>query len=232
MPKLDYSQTGKDINDIKCTLKTTRVLHQNIAGLYAKLDTLELALQELADQNRDVDILCFSETFIPRGSEFNIKFNNFKLASAYCRDSKRGGTCILVNKHFVTKNIQYASDMSVKLRFECCGVEIVGMNLVVLCIYRIPEQTRSYIYTFLYNLEKLLNYVTEKYKRKKVVICGDWNIDLMKPNSFTRDLLDTLESYNFQAHIQLPTRQHSSIDQIASNIINADRNYSLGPFRP
>jgi hypothetical protein len=101
-------------------------------------------------------------------------------------------------------------------------VEIKRLGLIVVTIYRIPKQTKAHIGIFLCKLEQLLDFTMTKYKRKKIVICGDWNIDLLKQNRFSRDLLTLLHNYNFTAHIVSPTRKKTCIDQIASNIKDAD----------
>lgn len=66
----------------------------------------------------------------------------------------------------------------------------------------------------------MLNYVTDNFRKKKVVICGDWNIIILTENLNSKDLLNILSSYNITAHIKLPTRLNSCLEQIASNIKN------------
>lgn len=66
----------------------------------------------------------------------------------------------------------------------------------------------------------MLDYLTNKYFRKKIFICGDWNLDILNPNhsEHSEELISILKSFNFQLHIQVPTRGESCLDQIASNI--------------
>jgi exonuclease III len=194
------------------------IFHQNIGGLYSKLDQLEIALKELRDAGKDFDVVCLCETFIREGSQENIKLNNFKLASAYCREKGRGGTCILIKKHIETKQVPYVTKLASKFCFECCGVELVGLGLIIINIYRTPDQKKTQVGLFLYKLDTLLNYLISHFKRKKIVICGDWNINIIKHCEASKELINVLQSYNLNAHILKPTRLGSCIDQIASNI--------------
>ncbi|KAL0868710.1 hypothetical protein ABMA27_008153 [Loxostege sticticalis] len=195
------------------------LFHQNIASLCKKLDSLELLISDFNENNREIDILCFSETFVKEGFEGNIKLSNYKLVSSFCRqDKNRGGTCILIRKLWEAKPLTIPSGIVTKIHFECCGIEIMGMNLIVCVIYRVPDYKISSIGMFLHKLEKLLHYLTSKYQRKKIIICGDWNLDILKPNKHTEALQSILKSFNFQTHIDQPTRGNSCLDQIASNI--------------
>lgn len=172
----------------------------------------------MSNKNQELDILCFSETFVKQGAENNIKLNNYKLAASFCRETSRGGTCILVQKLLEANAVSIPTGIAIKFFFECCGIEIIGLNTLVFCIYRIPHKGKSQIDLFMHHFEKLLHFVSEKYKRKKIIICGDWNVDTMKDSLATKDLLFTLRNFGFNIHIKTPTRQNSCIDQIASNI--------------
>lgn len=97
-----------------------RILHQNIAGLCNKLNNVEIFLSELESSNREIDVLCFSETFIKKNNEDNVILENYKLASFYCRDDKsRGGLCIMVKKRYCFKPVNIPSKFVVKFNFEC-----------------------------------------------------------------------------------------------------------------
>lgn len=192
-----------------------RIFHQNIAGLCNKIDVLELTLDTL---NREVDVLCFCETNVKKGMEANIKLHNYKLASSFSRNKNKGGTCILVKSTLEIKTVIIPPDLAMDFYFECCATEIIGLNIIIINIYRVPKQTKTHLGIFIYKLDKLLDYVTNKFEEKKIVICGDWNINILKPTPTSKDLIDTLNSYNFNVHILSPTRQNACLDQIASNI--------------
>lgn len=171
--------------------------------------------------NINLDILCFTETFVKRGTESNILFRTYKLAHYFSRErEKRGGSCILVKTELDFKPIDITKILSSTYDFECCGIELTRLKIIIVCIYRTPS---SNIYNFFRNLHTLLLNLTKK--KKKVVICGDWNIDVLKDNKYSKELKTILKNYNLFNHINQPTRQKSCLDQIASNISNAIRSH-------
>jgi hypothetical protein len=55
----------------------------------------------------------------------------------------------------------------------------------------------------------------------KVVVAGDYNIDLLKASETSNELKRIADSNNFKLHILRPTRKESCLDQILSNISEA-----------
>lgn len=175
-----------------------------------------MSLTELSQSNKDVDVLCLSETFIQKGCEANLKLQGYDLASSFCRPKqRRGGVCILSKVGFECKNINSIDQLACPYHFECCGIEIAQHNLVIVCIYRTPK---SNVEIFFNKLNELLHNLSNHKFCKKLIICGDWNIDILKQNKNTFELLEILENHNIFVHIKKPTRNKSCIDQVASNL--------------
>lgn len=196
---------------------TATLLHQNIAGLLNKTDSVQLCLNELLVNNVNVDILCFSETFVRAGDELNIHLKNFNFACSFSRKSeKRGGVCILVNKMFDFKHIELPKGLCIEKIFECCGVEIPSLKCIVICIYRIPNTKTS---SFFEKLDLLLHKLLKR--KKRVIVTGDLNIDTLKETNDSIQLKDIISNYGLRLYIDKPTRQHSCLDQIISNIDNS-----------
>lgn len=62
-------------------------------------------------------------------------------------------------------------------------------------IYRIPYVNAT---KFLQKLDELLNKLTQKSK-KNIILCGDWNIDVLKTDaSLTKELYFILQNLNFK----------------------------------
>lgn len=197
-----------------------RLFHQNIQGLLNKLDIIEVCIDEFSGNDQDLDILCFSETFVKAGCETNIKLKQFKLVSSYCRkNQKRGGVCIMLRKTVDYKPVSVCAELSKDGDFEVCAVEIPRFDVIVICIYRIPVGANLPI--FMRNLDILLHKLT-KIGKKKIILAGDFNIDILKKTNATSELWNLLATYNFNLHIlSVPTRLNSCIDNIASNITDA-----------
>lgn len=154
-----------------------------------------------------------------KGTECNLQLQGFKLASCYCRnEQRRGGSCILIKNNIDYSPLLIANQLACCYNFECCGIEIPSYNLIIVCIYRIPK---SNIKIFFDKLSLLLNKVT-KNNKKHIIICGDWNIDILSDNSQTKELKAILLNHNLHPHINKPTRKTTSIDQIATNFEESD----------
>lgn len=201
--------------------KSLGILHQNIAGVLNKQVELYCAISDLELNGTYLDIVCTSETNIMRGSEFNLKLKNFKVAASYSRkNSNRGGVAILVRKNLEFNILRELENISEPYGFECCGIEVIKYGLVIICIYtnKTPSSTSSIFF-------KKLNDVLDGFclhKRKKYIICGDLNIDTMKSTKISSELIRMLETYNLHAAITGPTRisakSNTCIDHIFTNI--------------
>lgn len=114
-------------------------MHQNIAGILHKKDSLEIVLHEFEIKGVSVDIVCISETFMKKGTESNLVLQNYKLVSSFSSPKqRRGGTCILVKKELECQPIR-GLPTPIMYTFEFCAIEIVTLNIYVICIYRIPN---------------------------------------------------------------------------------------------
>lgn len=199
------------------------ILHQNIAGAISKTENIYIALAELRKNGTTVNALCFTESFILKGHEQLLKIPGFRMASAYSRsDKKRGGACILLENGIQHKVLQHVSGLACKYCFESTGVEIITYNIALICIYRTPN---SSITVFFDKLNNLLHNLIRKFK--KVILCGDWNIDTLKTTKYSSELKSLLNNYNLEIHIKTPTRNMSCLDLFVSNIkkVNAQVYY-------
>ena len=153
------------------------------------------------------EILTLSETWIKDASDqmCNISgytaFHTVRLGgrgggvSVYCRDNLRS---TLVN-HLCITNIT----------IESCVVRIslAKEEMFVVAIYRPHSDT---IANFSLALEALL--LDPILKRKKIILCGDFNINLLAQCSTTSSFISLLQSMNFIPAISKPTRYASGLN--------------------
>lgn len=156
-------------------------MHQNIAGLINKADQLTLHLQELAEQGSSIDIICVTEHFMEQGYEKFLSIPNYKLAACYSRNIKRGGSCILIRLGLSFRELIDISKLSIQGVIECCGIELTQHNLVIISLYRVPKHNLNIFYERLNIIFSKLCYNS----KKKMIICGDFNVDLLKQDKIS-----------------------------------------------
>lgn len=197
--------------------KYINVLHQNIAGLINKSNDLIICLDVLKEKLINVDILCITEHFIMEGYQNQLYIPNYCLAAIYCRkEKKRGGACILVHKELQWKELSRIAKLSTPGVFECCAIDLINYELVIVCIYRAP-----YVNNFndcLDKLESLMQTLIHT-RSKNIVIAGDFNVDMLKQDSQTNAFQYLLMSFNLKLALKEPTRMASQtcIDNFAHN---------------
>ncbi|XP_072933417.1 uncharacterized protein [Epargyreus clarus] len=115
------------------------------------------------------------------------------------------------------KKISFPTNLRQTYYFEICGIELSDAKFIIICIYRTPN---SNVELFLDHLEKILFYLGRKTKHR-VVITGDFNIDILKDTNIKEQFIRVVQAFNFIIHIQEPTRGCACLDQILSNIPHA-----------
>jgi hypothetical protein len=196
-------------------LNHIHILHQNICGLLNKTDLLNVYIEELREDGYDVDVICLTEHFMLNEDKTNLLICNYKLAYIYSRDSRRGGSCILIRQGYEYKTIE-VSKYCVKCIFECCAIELLQPKVIIICIYKPPKSDFD---TFLEKMSQMLDYISQK-KNKKIVLCGDFNVDMLKKNRMSLDFKNLLLNHDLKLQIVKPTRPCSNtcIDNFATNI--------------
>ena len=87
--------------------------------------------------------------------------------------------------------------MSVELHFECTAIEISNPNYIICCVYRSPDGDLN---IFFDKLTQLLNMYESSHS--KLIIGGDFNIDMLKNNQNKSKLLDLFSSYGLKRCIK------------------------------
>lgn len=147
---------------------------------------------------------------------------NYKIVTNFSRNKQRGGSCVLVKKGIMCRELSCLKQFALEKSFECCGIEITENNLIIICIYRTPT---SDPYIFLNKLESVLENIFKKYKYKvNVIVTGDFNINTLKTTKVTEHLTDIVNNFNLNFHINVPTRKKACIDHILSNFKDATAN--------
>lgn len=151
------------------------------------------------------------------GHEKLLNITNYELAACYSRHKKkRGGACILVKKGHEYRELPDVTKYSISGIIECCAIELIKLKVIILCVYRPPKL--SNLNTFYEKFESILKTLCSR-KDKKIIVCGDFNIDTLKKNNISLDFECCLLSFNLKLVITQPTRLSSAtcLDNFAHN---------------
>jgi len=174
------------------------ILHHNVQSINNK--SLELNVL-LKSKLVDVDVSCLSEHWLREGHIKLISIDKFKLASNFSRSkSDHGGSSICVKHHMQTKEINYLKGISKEKDFEMTAVEILDYKLLIVCEYRSPDGDFS---TFLKSLESVIQKVQARNKR--LILCGDWNINFMQVSVRLHDMQELLSLHNLVNTVKIPS---------------------------
>lgn len=129
-----------------CNKKPLVLFHQNINRFSGKLLDIELLLEKY-----NLDILCFTETWLS-SDKMSFNIDNYVTVSAFNRvTSKGGGTLILTKSNIKFKERKDICAHSIERVCEVACAEIA--DLIIVCVYRPPASNMS---VFLCTMEAIL----------------------------------------------------------------------------
>lgn len=193
------------------------IFHQNIDGLVNKSDLLTIHLDELRTNGVIVDIVGITEHNMIETDIYSLNVKNYTLATYSARNTRSGGTAILVNNG-LDYNVIDISQYNIPNFIECCGITIPQYNINLICIYRKAKYDTKTYDVFFNNIDKLLHRLCKG--KIKIILCGDFNIDRLKKNRSAVYFEELLLTYNLKLIFNEPTRLSSGtcLDNFIHNI--------------
>ena len=187
------------------TLSTIRIEHINAQSLLGHFDEIELLIKE-----RNIDILCISETWLHQeiSSSF-ISIPNFHIYR--CDAGRGGGVCIYVRDTLKSNKISSTAVNDTAVEDIWVTVQSnMHPSILVGTIYRHPHATAE-------SFEYLENIFREmSLKRKPLFILGDLNDDLNKTNA---KLTGIINRNKLKQLVNKPTRITVTTSSILDVII-------------
>lgn len=185
------------------------ILFQNIQSINNKLEILE----SFMEQNETYLAYCITETWLSEEKMSLINLNNYHIVSAYCRKKRcGGGVCIILKDGIEYIERTDIMDMTIEFLVELCAIELYKQNMILITLYWNGKQVDS----FFNQLDIIMIHLKTKYANKKVIIGGDFNIDILKHNLESKRLVQLMTENNFSLKIRDPTRT----TQISSTCID------------
>ena len=196
------------------------IIHLNIRSLVPKLDEVKFFLSSLSS---DFEIICFSETWLSKGTIDLVNFTNYNHYHTVREDGRRGGgVSVFLSYRFKAKILDNITVVEQFIESLFVQFKYGGKLMLVGIIYRPPS---SDLLLFLSKMEDILMSIgRQKYDR--VLICGDFNIDILNVDgdASTSNFINLLSSHFLLPLITRPTRisnnSYSLIDNIFSQNLN------------
>lgn len=170
------------------------------------------------------DFLLISEHWQEKVNINILKLRNFTLCTSYCRVTmKHGGVAIYKNDNYIHDiSVVNIESLNVEGIFECCCIRIPTEGMTIAACYRPPSGDFD---LFLQVFNEFLNYLSTMSGR--IIIGGDFNIDLLVHSDSSMFFRDSIACFNFQSVISLPTRVTSTSRTCIDNfLINFDDGFS------
>lgn len=195
--------------------RSQKIVHVNVRSLNAyKISLIEIWLQSVEGSN--VKVLCITEHHRSSDELKLVSFTDFKLVSHCCRSRKqKGGSCIFIRRSMTCTELSKVNDQSIKYLFETCGIHI--NDLYIVCIYRPNTIYRD---DFLNIFDALVKSLLGSTNNKKLIICGDFNINILEASRESLEFQNLLLGYNLKTNIREPTRITQSSSTCLDNIIS------------
>ena len=217
--------------------KSLKIIHHNARSLMkpGRLDEYHLYLHSLKNP---FDILIFTETWLTKDKIDQCNFDDYhpihliRPIDNHVDFKERGGGISI----FVKNNLRYKhrTDLNIMFSFmECSFIEITynNQNYLIGGIYRIPKTS---INLFIEQFNRLIERI--KYTHK-VILLGDYNIDLSRNDNHKENFVTCLQSNYLVPTILQPTRvatkiqngiEHTSETLIDNIFINDNMHHRAG----
>ncbi len=201
------------------------VLHINCRSLLAHHGDVDLLLHNL---NNLPSVCVLSETWLAEGS-LQLPFDNYIQHNKIRGNNQRGGGVSILVQSSIRSSEFIVNVSPVSFEFICRQVFISSESIICIGVYRPPSTDCD---VFLDEINNLLHSVAQLAPGKRLLVAGDFNIDILTASRNANVFLDTFMSYSLYPTIYMPTRPSSKslIDNIfiswpsfvSSHILSSD----------
>ncbi|XP_026084957.1 uncharacterized protein LOC113060278 [Carassius auratus] len=192
--------------------QTLTIIHHNTEGLASHMEDIrchhELQLS---------DVLCLTETHLTGSSTSDLQLEGYNLFTrnrhvSYSTHQELGrknggGVAIYCKEHIPTQPRQYIQNVT-DLEFAVIKLDS-PIKAAVVAVYRPPQYS---VGDFLTNLNSMMDYLDLTHN-DLVIICGDFNEDLLHPGK--KPILELFQSRGYtQLITSATTEKHTLLDHI------------------
>lgn len=223
--------------DINKTNKLN-IIHQNIDGLISKLELLNSKIKETeTNDGIELDVLCFTETNLINDDLKTVKITNYQYANSSSLDKRSHGCGIWVRLNeskkpkYDFRRLNFKHEKKDKDLPNCCAIKLISLNVIIICVYRPPRSSRALLNELYFQLMENLKKYNKKHNNYKIIICGDFNINILVNDSVAKKFKKFIKDYDMLFAFNTPTRPASKtcVDNIIHNYVNcSSRRIDLG----
>ena len=200
----------KDFNNIRHINHKLSILQLNGRSLITNCDALQILLSTI---NSKFDIISICETCF---NQYNLTLYNIEcyISLHTTRIDKHGGDVVLyINSNYKSNKINHLSYSNSFIDYITVEIELSITNIIISSIYRHRSLKKdSYLC-----LNTFIEFFSQ-FKNKQIILCGDFNIDLLDDNIHTNNFLNTLQLNNLFQSINNPTRITDKTTKLIDNI--------------
>lgn len=186
------------------------IAHMNIQSLRNKMSELEVLLDELP-----CHIVSLNEHWLNE-SEISLYVpTSYKLLSYYCRgETGYGGVSLYMQKNVdIRVELLDLESLTIVRDFEVSGVVLIDLKIILVSLYRTPDANIS---VFKDHFELLIKSL-DKYLNHRLIIVGDFNIDVNEDCSNVYDCINLFLSFGLRYLNNLPTRMNACLDNVLTS---------------
>lgn len=195
-----------------------RVGHLNVNRLMPSIDDVNLILQD-----RNLDILCLSETFLSDKVDDRYLIFPGYVVKRRDRQTNGGGVCIIYRDHIDVEEFDVPTTGS---PLECLWTRVEGKSRMIVGVFYRPPS--SPIASVLDDLHHQITYVLSK--GRPMFLLGDANLDILRPTTpGLQRYLEMLHGFSLEQLITDPTRTCQSTATLIDHIITSAPDLSSQP---
>lgn len=197
------------------------IMHLNVRSLHANHDKLVAFMSVCGD----VDVIALSEIWSNNVDFYSNLFPGYSMVYELPVKGKAGGVAVFAKNCLNPVSITGYKQHSYST-FESLWLEVSRNNVkyFIGCFYRHPNCNTC-------DIIDAISVLIDKYKHKKCIILGDFNINLnhYDSNSNVKSYVEEFTNRNFLPFSLLPTRITSEsstlIDHVFSNVLSSNGTY-------
>lgn len=186
----DYCKLiGADSADFQFIFNSgVSIMHLNCCSLTAKFDEIETFLHMF---EKLPSIIAFTESWIKPTSCIPNLYQNNAFHKPRTNDKRGGGISIFVDPNIPCK-IADSNIITTTFEYHRLILNFGTASILLLVIYRPPHLCTL---AFFDEFETLYEHIQTKSGCSQVILCGDFNVDLLQDNDSTKSLLHCFSSF-------------------------------------